>query len=238
MKCRKVQEWISLEIDDQLPPEHVRHLQDHLQACDECRAFREDLHIGLRMLHATDPVLPDNFDWKLQLRLSQTLRETARDTAYPWHGEESGWRRWFARASLSAALGLAAVLAVAVMAPGQMASLESRGGAMALADEPLRLPVQTNGSETTLVGPTRRAIEPARTLDPFGRRGGVQRTVSSGDRFGGGTWSPTADHDLLRIQQLEQELATLKRRMLAKDQRIAVLQARLDSLTGRAVDTD
>ena len=45
MKCSKIQEWISLEIDDQLPPENVRPLQDHLQACEDCRKARQS-HCG------------------------------------------------------------------------------------------------------------------------------------------------------------------------------------------------
>ncbi len=234
MKCSKVQEWISLEMDEQLAPENVRPLQDHLLACDECRGFREDLQIGLRMLHATDPELPENFDWKLKLRLSQTLRETARDAEFPWHREESGWRRWVARASLSAAMGLAAVLAVAVLAPGQMVSLGDRGGSVALADQPLRLPVQTSESSDSFLDASRRPIQ---AFPNFGANNGLQRNVSSGDPLGGSTWRGFADHDLERIRQLEQDLVSMRRRMGAKDQEIGQLKATVDSLTDQAVDT-
>jgi hypothetical protein len=233
MNCRKFQEWISLEIDDQLPPENVRSLQDHLQACDECREFREDLNVGLRMLHATDPELPENFDWKLQLKLSQTLRETARDAAYPWHEEERGWRRWLTRAGLSAAMGLAAVLAVAMLAPGQMPIGQGdRGGAAALVDRPLRLPVQTAASETPFADASRRPLE---SVAPFWSARGLQRSVSSGGAQL--SWPDFGEHDLLRIRQLEQDMQVMRRRMVMKDLEIDKLQARLDSLTGGTVDT-
>ena len=237
MKCNKVHEWISLEIDDHLPPENVRPLQDHLQSCEECRGYREDLQVGLRMLQATDPVLPDNFDWKLQLRLSQTLRETARDTAYPWLDEETGWRRWWTRASLSAAMGLAAVLAVAVLAPGQMTSFVGGGdgATVAVGGQPLRLPLQTGDAETPFYDASRRPLE---SIAPFGMSSGLQRSVSAVGRTGDRTWRGFEDHDLLRIRQLEQEVQSMRRRMVAKDRHIELLQARLDSLTGQTVDTD
>jgi hypothetical protein len=236
MKCRKFQDWISLEIDGQLPPEKVRPLQDHLLDCDACRAYREDLRIGLRMLHATDPVLPDNFDWKLQLKLSQTLRETAREATYPWHEDERGWRRWFSRAGISAAVGTAAVLAVAVLAPGQLVPVlpADAGGAVALTAQPLRLPLQTPEEVSPLLDTSRRPLE---SVDPLWSAGGLQRPVSTG--VGGGavvSWPGFVDHGLLRIRQLEQEVQSMRRRMVMKDRQIDLLQARLDSLTGQAVD--
>ena len=236
MKCSRIQEWISLEMDEQLPPEHVGELQDHLETCAECYAFRDDLQIGLRMLSATDPELPDNFDWKLQLRLSQTLREAARDTSYPWQAGDSSWRRWFARASLSAALGLAAVLAVAVMAPTEFASVTGNGGATTLIEGPLRLPVQTTAVTEPLLDASRRPLNTRTTYNPFGSSSGLQRRVSNGG-LGDGYLGGARDFDLLRLHQVEQELESMRRRMHAKDRTIEVLQARLDSLTGPNVDT-
>ncbi len=235
MKCSRIQEWVSLEIDQQLPPENVRHLQDHLQACEDCRGFREDLQIGLRMLHATDPVLPDNFDWKLQLRLSQTLRETARDAEYPWHQEQSGWRRWFARAGFSAGLGMAAVLAVAVLAPGTVVPQGDRGGSVAVAEEPLRLPVQTTANDDSFLDSSRRPIE---SFGTFGSRNSLSRSVSTGDGLGGRALSGFSDPGFQRIRRLEQEVQSMQRLMGKKDTEIMSLKARVDSLSGRAVDTD
>jgi len=236
MKCSKVQEWISLEMDEQLPPEHVGELQDHIEKCTECHAFRDDLQIGLRMLSATDPELPDNFDWKLQLRLSQTLREAARDTSYPWRTEDSGWRRWFARASLSAALGLAAVLAVALMAPNKFAAVTGRDDAVTVVEQPLRLPVQTAATGDPLLDASRRPLNTSTTYNPFGSSNGLQRRVSTGS-LGGSYLGGARDHDLLRLRQVEHELESMRRRMHAKDRAIEVLQARLDSLTRPNVDT-
>ena len=239
MKCSKIQEWISLEMDEQLPPEHVGELQDHLEHCTDCHGFRDDLQIGLRMLSATDPELPDNFDWKLQLRLSRTLRETARDSSYPWHTEDSSWRRWFARASLSAALGLAAVLAVALMAPAKFASVTGHGGATTtFVDQPLRLPVQTATTSDPLLDTSRRPLNtPHAVYSPFGSSNNLQRRVSNGNP-GSGYLGGVRDPGLLRLGQVEQELQSMRRRMHAKDRTIEDLQARLDSLTGPIVDTD
>jgi hypothetical protein len=245
MKCSKIQEWISLEMDDQLPPEHVADLQDHLESCDECRGFRDDLQVGLRMLHATDPELPDNFDWKLQLRLSQTLRETARDQQFPWQDTAPGWRRWTARAGVSAAVGLAAVLAVAMVAPGRFVTATDQGGSASLGtDQPLRLPIQTTASVDPVFDASRRPLD--RVGSPFAgsTRPGLQQRVSTRSGlvdsrgFADSQWGGFRDADLLRLRQLEQELQAMRRQMQAKDWQIGMLQDRLDSLTAADVTTE
>lgn len=238
MKCSKFQEQISLEMDGQLAPEHVPALQRHLETCPECRAYREDLMIGLRMLNATEPELPDNFDWKLQLRLSQAMREAARDTSYPWQEVAGGWRRWLGRAGVAAAVGLATVLSVAMIAPGHLVPAFGGDAQMAIADPVSRLPIQTVAStDGLLADTTRRPLDGryTRGFNPFG--GGLQRTVSSDGGFGNNSWSGANDRDLLRIRRLEQDLESLKRRLSATDRQNRELQAKLDSLTGRGVDT-
>jgi hypothetical protein len=234
MKCRKAQEWISLQMDDQLAPERVGDLQDHLEACADCRQYRDDLQLGLRMMHATEPQLPENFDWKLQLRLSQAMREAARDAAYPWAEERaSWWRGWLGRAGASAAVGMAAVLLVALVVPGGIGTgPASGGGAVVLDVQAPRLPLDTGAAPTVAGDLTRRPLDS--NLPGLGTR---QRQVSGGATLGTDPWLDTREQDLMRIRQLEQDLEVMRRRLGAANRANTVLQARLDSLTSSGVDT-
>lgn len=116
MRCTKAREFISLDLDGQLPPDRAAGLTCHLDACGECRGYREDLAAGRRLLAAGEPQLSENFEWRLQLRLNQTLARAAAQAIHPWQdgrAERGAWWRNFGAAS---AVGLAAVLAVAMMA--------------------------------------------------------------------------------------------------------------------------
>ena len=116
MRCSKARDYLSRDLDGLLPPDATAGLREHVDACDACSAFREDLVLGRRLLAATEPHLPDNFDWKLQLRLNQALQQRAGETAYPWQ-EGSMPRRgsWLPAFGAASSVGLAAVLAVAVL---------------------------------------------------------------------------------------------------------------------------
>ena len=113
MKCNNAQECLSLKIDGVLPAEKTGELEFHLKECTDCREFYDDLLLGMRMLAATEPQLPDNFDWKLQLKLNQALKGTVGEAAYPWEEKQSSRLRWFQNFGAAAAVGLAAVLALA-----------------------------------------------------------------------------------------------------------------------------
>ncbi len=115
MRCNKVREWLSLELDDQLPPDKTFSLDEHLEHCEECRTYRTDLQLGHRLLRATEPQLSENFEWRMQLKLNQTLREMARLATLPW--DEPSWslRPWLRNFGLATAAGLAAVVAVAML---------------------------------------------------------------------------------------------------------------------------
>lgn len=115
MRCSKARDYLSRDLDGLLPPDATAGLREHVDACVACSAFREDLVLGRRLLAATEPRLPDNFDWKLQLRLNQALQQRAGETAYPWQ-EGSLPRRgsWLPAFGAASSVGLAAVLAVAV----------------------------------------------------------------------------------------------------------------------------
>lgn len=235
MKCQRFRDWISLDMDGQLAPEHVVALDDHLLSCAECRQYQEDLLVGTRMIRATEPELPDNFDWNLQLRLSQAMREAAQN-AHPWEEPDaSGWRRWLGRAGVSAAVGLAAVLAVAIMVPGTLPTGGDNAGRTdmaAVGNADSRLPVQDADAEYAgLADASRRPL----TVD-LGTGRGLQRRVSSNDLFGDQLLPDMSSTAIQRIRHLETENETMKRRLYAKDRQIQLLQAQLDSLAGHAVD--
>jgi hypothetical protein len=231
MKCHRIQQWISEEMDGQLAPEHVAPLAEHLQACDECRTFREDLRVGTRMLHATEPTLPDDFDWKLQLRLSRAMRDAARQS-HPWQDAPSRWRPWLMRAGISGSVGLAAVLTLALLLPAD--TMTTRGESDMMAElTARRLPMQV---EAPLAGidATRRPLQV--DFGNLAANRGFQRTVSSRSDLAANTIGRMSDLEVVRIRKLEQDNETLRRLLFGKDRQIQYLQAQLDSLTRRAVD--
>jgi len=114
MSCNKAREWLSLELDGQLPHDKTISLEKHLERCEECRLYRVDLHLGQRLLLATEPKLSDNFEWRLQLKLNQTLQEVAQQAAMPWDETSWGLKPWLRNFVLSSAVGLAVVLVIAI----------------------------------------------------------------------------------------------------------------------------
>lgn len=232
MKCNRIQQWISQEMDGQLAPEHVAPLAEHLQACDECRGFRQDLQVGVRMLRATEPTLGDDFDWKLQLRLSRAMREAAQQS-HPWQDAPSRWRPWLTRAGISGAVGLAAVLTLAVLLPSDT-MLPGTGTATMAELTSRRLPLQSAAAVQGVTDATRRPLQV--DFGQAGRFRGFQRSVSTGSDFGGGSLASVENLEVMRIRQLERENETMRRLVFGKDRQIQFLQAQLDSLTRRAVD--
>jgi hypothetical protein len=235
MKCNKAQEWMSLEMDGRLTPEHVPLLQQHLTACGACRGYRDELLVSRRLLRATTPTLPESFDWKLQLRLNRALREAAGQASYPLTQPAATWRRWFARAGVSATLGLAAVLALALFLPSMVVA--PPGGETVVASQQLtqRLPMQATPPAAPIFDTTRRPLDAGFTMNRNTGGLGLQQSVSSSG-LGRTFWSGANERDLLRIRQLEQELEAMRRRLQARERQVMVLQARLDSLTAPAVD--
>lgn len=235
MKCNKAQAWLSLEMDGQLGPECVPPLQQHLSSCGVCRAYRDDLLVGRRIVRTASPTLPDSFDWKLQLRLNRALREAARDASAPWPQPAAGWRYWLLRAGFSATVGLAAVLAVAMLLPAGPTLLPAGESPSARSAPIARLPVQVAAPVEPVFDTTRRPLDA--TFEITRQRGGLglqQRAVTGG--LGGAYWSGANERDLLRIRQLEQDLEALRRRLLVRERQVKLLEAKLDSLTAPAVD--
>ncbi len=222
MRCHQVQEWIGLELDGQLAPEKVPHLESHLEACSGCRAYRTDLQLGRRLLGATDTGPVEGFEWRLQLRLNSALKEAARDAVAPWPAVVPNWRRWFGTFGVSASLGLATVLAFAMfLMPTPERALTS---AVVANDEfGRRMPVET---APEAFDASRRAL----TRTDVRGLGGIQRSVSLPS---GSLTDPRWSAGALQQQQLAQENAILRRRLTAAEERSRLLQARLDSVARR-----
>lgn len=250
MRCSKARDYLSRDLDGLLPPDATAGLREHVDDCRECQAFRADLVLGRRLLAATEPQLPDNFDWKLQLRLNQALQQRAGETAYPWL-EEPAVRRggWFPAFGAAASVGLAAVLAVAVfMSPGQRTAAIVAGGP-ALHAPAAVVTAPTTGASTF--------DEPADAVSVAGRadrrplfgapRGGGLyggsglQNVSTGSRAGSGTidrgWSGDRLEDLRTIQQLRAYNAQLQQTLHRQQLEMRKLKAQLDTTGGRGLDT-
>ncbi len=50
MRCSKAHEFLSLEMDGVLPPDATVNLRDHLDECNDCSQYREDMLVGSRLL--------------------------------------------------------------------------------------------------------------------------------------------------------------------------------------------
>jgi hypothetical protein len=240
MRCQKAKEFISQEMDELLPPDATVDLTDHLDSCAECREYREELLLGVRAIRATTPELPDNFEWKLQLKLNQALQQAAGETAYPWAEEEEDKWRWFRNFGAAAAVGMAAVLALAMFfgPAGEVSvpagSLDAAGGAglvSDVSDRPAgsdRLPLFTDQSRR------------GGLYSPVGAR----TSVSSGDRAqtNGGMfdrgWAGHDVEDLRTIQRLRNQNSQLNRRLYLQQQIIQRMGAQLDTLGTDALEME
>ena len=250
MRCSKARDYLSRDMDGLLPPDATAGLRDHVDKCRECQSFREDLALGRRLMAASEPQLPDNFDWKLQLRLNQALQQRAGETAYPWQ-EESASRRnaWLPAFGAATSIGLAAVLAFAVFlgpertsapmvaaAPGRSTPAVVSASALPAADNTATDAVAVAGRAD------RRSLFGApRGSSLYGS--GIQRSVSTGSRaIQTGTaidrgWSGDRIEDLRKIQQLRVQNEQLASQLLRTQLELRRLKAQLDTTGGRSLDT-
>lgn len=223
MRCKKAHEYLSLEMDGALPPAATVDLQEHLDACQECLEYRQEIHLGSRLLAATEPELSDNFDWKLQLRLNQTLKETAGEVAYPWTEQPADRWSWFRNFGTAAAMGLAAVLAVAVFL-GPLEQAPNPGSAVqsiTLGSD--RLPLESRLSSGASLG---RSVS---SVSPF------QRSVSQNGGLDRG-WSGQNLEDLRTINRLRAENQNLGRRLIQTQLQYRLMRAQLDSTEKKSLD--
>ncbi len=101
MNCKRAHELISLHLDEQLDPAGQGRLNGHLESCDECTTYLDDLREGLEALRGIEMKEPSaNFDWNLRRKLQQAQHE-------PWRFQEAETGRAFwPRFTLAAAAAL------------------------------------------------------------------------------------------------------------------------------------
>ena len=228
MRCQKVRDYISQEMDELLPPDVTGDLTSHLDSCSECRDYRVDLQMGRRAIAATTPELSDNFEWKLQLKLNQTLQQTAGQTAYPWEESDPDKWRWARNFGAAAAVGMAAVLALAMFL-GPVGSPSGDG----LTDTSSSSLAQTSNASAGRTDrlPLLNPSTPSRGL----YSSGIQRSVSAGgtSRTGGTHfdrgWSGQDMEDLRTIQKLRFQNEQLTRRLILQQQQVQGMRALLDT---------
>lgn len=250
---------MSRDLDGMLPPDVTVGLREHVDGCRDCQAFREDLVLGRRLLAATEPRLPDNFDWKLQLRLNQALQQRAGETAYPWH-EEPQVRRgaWLPAFGAATSLGLAAVLAFAVfLGPREQAAVGAGPLSAATVAAPPAPVTAATDFPTTPVQTTadQRPADAAASLagradrrplfgapQGGGLYGGGARSLSVGTRPAGSSfvdrgWSGESLEDARTIIQLRAYNAQLQQTLHRQQLELQRLKAQLDTTGGRGLDT-
>jgi len=240
MRCHKVKDYISQEMDEHLPPDVTVNLTDHLDSCADCREYRDDLLLGRRAMSATTPELPDNFDWKLQLKLNQTLQRTAGETAFPWTETDQDKWGWVRNFGAAAAIGMAAVLALAVFigpenGPEQAGQAVSPGGSTGVVQ-----------SSSTGAGDSDRLplfVDRSRRGGLYGS--GMQRPVATGGSSRSGTggffdrgWSGHDMEDLRTIQRLRIQNSQLNRDLFRQQTMIRGMRAQLDTIDANALDLE
>jgi len=230
MRCSKAKEFISQDLDAVLPPDATGNLRDHLDACDDCREYREDLLLGSRILAATEPELPDNFEWKLQLKLNQAIQQAAGETHYPWQEEKVDRWVWLRNFGAATAVGLAAVLALAMFFGPTGQGTSGNQFASRNASQPV---AAVQSDRRPLFQPGNGGLS----------RSGVQSMVSTS---GGGStsrngyldrrWSGSSTPDWQTIGRLRQENQRLTIRLLQYQRANAMMRAQLDTSGTHALD--
>jgi hypothetical protein len=239
MRCPKAKDFISREMDEQLPPDVTVKLTEHLDSCRGCREYRDDLLVGQRMIAATAPVLPDNFDWKLQLKLNQTLQHAAGETAYPWAETDQDKGLWLRNFGAAAAVGMAAVLALAMfLGPVSGPSDSGRGlpssGSSALVNDNQGLAGRSDRLPLFATRPNGGGLYGA----------GIQRSVSAVGETRSRTglldrgWAGHDIEDLRTIQRLKRQNDQLNRILFRQQQVIQGMRAHLDTIDTNALDLE
>lgn len=186
MFCRRARSWISLALDGLLPPDRTVALTEHLERCAACREYREELRLGHRLLAATRPQPADNFSWRLQLKLNQTLREGARAATLPWRQTERLGMRWWGAAGFAAAAGLAVILGAERFIPPAMPVLRPGVPASELTDGRTRPAVAGGEMPGTALPQTTPLVELAsalpHTVEPPRDNPRVRDTADDGSR--------------------------------------------------------
>lgn len=234
MRCGKAQEFLSRAMDEALPADVAGKLERHLDACAECREYREDLQLGRRLLAGTEPALSENFEWRLQLRLSQAMQQAAADAYYPWDDPRADRKAWFRNFGTAASVGLAAVLALAMF----LGPVDRTGSG------PLPANVHSAGTQMAVEGGDRLPLDITRSPSAGLIGSGLQHPVSAGNFQAGNSgafqaprgWSGERIEDLLTIQQLRVENRKLANQLSQYEQWVNQYRAQLDRADSNALD--
>ena len=254
MLCRRARDWISLSMDGMLPPDRTVALLAHLERCAGCRAWREEVQLGQRLLAATAPRLSDNFEWRLQLKLNQKLQEAARAATTPFASPESGWRRWLQGAALASVGGVAVIVVLSLFllpprrpVPTFLALPSAPSSVATPADGSTRVTAVIVGPETGTVtatagDPSRTSLRPGtRTLAPvaggIGREVDLRFTGTSGSLFGREGWSGGNVDDLRTIIHLREQNRRLRDALTQAQRDAGLLRAQLENPRTAAGDS-
>jgi hypothetical protein len=90
MKCSHAKLLISWAMDEPLPEYDRAQLEAHVQACAGCAQYGTQLDHGRALLARAMANPPDNFEWKVQLKIQQALREAA-SQGLPAMGRSRFW---------------------------------------------------------------------------------------------------------------------------------------------------
>lgn len=254
MLCRRARDWISLSLDGMLPPDRTVALLAHLEKCAGCRAWREELQLGQRLLAATTPRLSENFEWRLQLKLNQTLQEAARAATSPFATPDPGWRRWIQGAALASVGGVGVVVAISLFllpprgpaptflatpaAPSTIATVAG-GRAQVVAQET----VPEAGSVTATAGdPSRISLQPgAGSPLPagggIGREAGLRFQTTPAGLFGREGWSGGNVDDLRTIIHLREQNRRLRDALTQAQRDAGLLRAQMESRRAASADS-
>lgn len=236
MRCQKAMDYVSQEMDEHLPPDVTVDLTRHLDSCSDCREYRDDLLLGCRAIRATPGDLPENFEWKLQLKLNQTLQQMAGESVFPWDEPEHDKWRWFRNFGAAAAVGMAAVLALAMF----LGPLDQSGGSGS--------GLQENGS-SGIVSSGPGGSDRLPLVSSQSRRGGLYNpgtrqsvsvggTTAVGSRLIDRGWSGGDIEDLHTIQRLRMQNDQLNQQLYLQQSLIKGMRAHLDSVGSGALDLE
>lgn len=254
MLCRRSRAWISLALDGVLPPDRTVALTAHLERCAGCRAYREDLLLGQRLLAATTPRPSESLEWRIQLKLNRALQEAARAASSPLAEPAPGSGRWWRLAGAATVAGLALALAAANWLLPPLPAAPERPALVAAGPEPAGAPVEvhrpalaaapdlaarspereTTGSVGSTAGDADRTsyigAGPSLLWRGQTRNGMLGRPASETARIG---WSGSSLDDLRTITALREANQRLRAQLSISQRQIESLRAQLDSVCAR-----
>lgn len=99
--CEVYQQWISEALNGRLPQAQRRALEEHLQACGACRAFRRDMERLLRLFRSMASVEPPA---DLPQRILMRVRQEAPSWGRPFLPSPLWRSRWLAAGAVAVAL--------------------------------------------------------------------------------------------------------------------------------------